>query len=132
MSQVGNYSLCIYQGQTFTRIFVWTAGPGSAGALPNSTPPVGSSPLPVDLTGYTAIMQFRPFALSTDLMYDASADITLGGTAGTITLIIPSTVTETFTWFNGVYDLFLFDSSGNATPLLAGSVTITSNVSAVP
>ena len=131
MSLPGSYNLNIYQGQTYTQIFVWTAGPGTAGAFPNSTPPVGSSILPVDLTGYTAIMQFRPYQLSTTLLYDASDDITLGGVLGTITLVISSFDTENFTWWNGFYDLFLIDSSGNATPLLNGTVTVTAAVSVV-
>jgi hypothetical protein len=83
----------------------------------------------VDLTGYTAIMQFKPYALSSDVLYDASSDLVLGGVAGTITLTIPASATEGFTWWNGVYDLQLISSSGVNTPLLAGSVTVTPSVS---
>jgi len=132
MSLPGTYPLTIYQGQTFTQVIVWTAGPGLAGAAPNQTPPVGSTPIPVDLTGYTATMQIRPFQNpSAPLYYDASGDIILGGTAGTISLSIPSSATETFTWFNAYYDLFLTSSQGVETPLLAGTVTILPAVSAV-
>lgn len=113
---VGNYNLCVQQGATFTRIFTWTAGP-CCGA-------VGSQPQPVDLTGYTASMQIRPYALANAIYYDASSDITLGGVAGTITLVIPATETEDFTWWTGVYDLLLTDSSGNVTRLLSGTVTV--------
>jgi hypothetical protein len=127
----GTYNLSIYQGETFTRIFIWTAGPGTAGSAPGSVPAVGSTPIPVDLTGYTAALQIRAYSLiSAPLLYDASLNITLGGTAGTITLTIPSPVTETFTWLNGFYDLFLIDSSDNATPLLRGTVTVMPAVSA--
>jgi hypothetical protein len=130
MSLPGSYNLTIYQGQTYTQIFVWTAGPGSAGAIPNSIPPVGASPLPVDLTGYTATLQMRAYNLTTaPLYYDASSNITLGGVLGTIALIIPAANTETFTWWSGFYDLLLTDSSGNVTPLLNGTVTITPAVS---
>jgi len=132
VSLPGTYNITIYQGQTYTQIIVWTAGPGLAGAYPNQTPAVGSTPIPVDLTGYTATMQIRAAQLLIGpLYYDASGDIILGGTAGTITLSIPSTATEDFNWFNGWYDLFLTSSQGVQTPLLAGTVTIQQAVSVV-
>jgi hypothetical protein len=113
----GTYNLCINQGATFTRVFVWIAGQCGCGT-------VGVSSGPVDLTGYTAALQIRAYPLATAILYDASANLTLGGTAGTITLVIPAANTETFTWWQGVYDLLLTDSSGNATRLLAGAVTV--------
>jgi hypothetical protein len=112
----GNLDLCIAQGATYTKIFTWFAG-SCCGA-------VGARPAPVDLTGYTAYMQIRAYPLSTTVLYDASADLTLGGVDGTITLIIPADDTEDFTWWAGVYDLLLEDSSGNVTRLLSGSVTV--------
>jgi hypothetical protein len=121
MSQTGTYNLCINQFATFEKVFIWTAGMCGCGT-------VGSSAGPVDLTGYTAALQIRPFALSTDILFDASSDITLGGTAGTIALTIPATATALFTWWNGVYDLLLTSSSGVATRLLMGSVTVTPGV----
>ncbi len=128
----GNYPLTIYQGQTYTQIFIWTCGPGTPGSVPASVPAVGSTPIPVDLTGYTATMQIRAVQMvAGSLLYDASSDITLGGTAGTITLVISSADTGGFNWFSGFYDLFLTDSSGNAYPLLAGTVTINQAVSSV-
>ena len=68
------------------------------------------------------------------LLYDASSNIILGGTAGTIELTIPATTTENFPiganpWFSGFYDLLLTDSVGNVTPLLRGTVTVTPAVS---
>ena len=114
----GNYNLCVLQGATLTKVFTWLAqtccGQGT----------VGSKPMPVDLTGWTASMQIRPYALSTTILYDATSDLTLGGQAGTITLQIPATATEDFTWWNGVYDLLLTDPSGNVTRLLSGSVAV--------
>ena len=132
MSLPGTYNLQIYQGQTYQQIIVWTAGPGLSGATPNQTPAVGSTPIPVDLTGYTATMQFRAYQNpNAPLYYDASGDIILGGAAGTISLSIPSSATENFTWFSAFYDLFLTSSQGVETPLLAGAVTILPAVSAV-
>ena len=132
MSLPGTYNLTIYQGQTYTQIIVWTAGPGLAGAYPNQTPPVGSTPIPVDLTGYTATMQFRPYQNpNAPLYYDASGDIILGGIAGTISLSIPSSATEDFTWFNAYYDFFSTRAQGIADAAFDGTVTIQPAVSAV-
>src|ERR1700676_788738 len=118
----GTYNLCIDQGATYSRVFTWSAGTccgvGTAGA----------APAPVDLTGYTVLMQIRPYALSTTLYYDASTVITLGGTAGTITLTIPEATTETFAWWSGVYDMILTSAGGIATRLLQGTVTVSPGV----
>jgi hypothetical protein len=119
----GTYNLCINQGATFTRIFVWTAGQCGCGT-------VGASSGPMDLTGFTAALQIRQFQLSTTVLYDASSNITLGGVTGTITLVIPAANTETFTWWQGVYDLLLTSAAGVATRLLMGSVTVSPAVSA--
>jgi hypothetical protein len=121
MSETGTYNLSINQYATYEKVFIWTAGMCGCGT-------VGASSGPVDLTGYTANLQIRPFALSTTILYDASSNIVLGGTAGTITLTIPATATAGFTWWNGVYDLILTSSAGVATRLLQGSVTVTPGV----
>lgn len=118
----GTYNLCIAQGATFTRIFTWLAGV----CCGQST--AGAQPQPVDLTGYSAALQIRAFPLSPSVLYDASSNLVLGGVLGTITLTIPASSTEGFTWWNGVYDLLLTDSSGNATRLLQGSVTVSPGV----
>jgi hypothetical protein len=118
----GNYNIAIEQNATFSAVFTWTAGPN----VP--VPPVGSAPLPVDLTGYTAMLQIRPYALSTTVLYDASALLVLGGVNGTITLVIPASVTQGFTWWNGVYDLLMVNPSGFVTRLLQGSVTVSPGV----
>lgn len=118
------YNISIYQGQTLNLTFVWTTGTCNC----YTGVPVGQTSAAVNLTGYTATMQFRAFPGGT-LLIDVSTYITLGGTAGTIALSIPATVTETFTWWNAVYDLFLTSSSGVATALLAGNVAVTASVS---
>jgi hypothetical protein len=119
----GTYNLCINQGATYTRVFIWSAGACCC------TGTAGASPSPVDLTGYTAALQIRAYTLPTaPLLYDASADLTLGGTAGTITLTIDATDTEGFTWFQGFYDLLLTSAQGVVTRLLSGSVSVSSGV----
>lgn len=115
------YNLFIEQYATFIRIFIWKTTTCGCST-------VGASPGPVDLTGYTANLQIRPFAGSTTILYDASPDITLGGVTGAIFLEIPAVDTATFTWFNGFYDLILTNSGGVVTRLLQGSVTISAGV----
>lgn len=115
------YDLCIAQNATYERVFVWM--------VPNGTA-IGAAPIPVDLTGYTATLQIRAYALAPTILYDASNDIVLGGTTGTITLTIPDTATATFTWWAGVYDLLLTSSQGVATRFLTGNVTVSPGVSA--
>ena len=117
MSQTGTYNLQINQFATYEKTFIWIAGFCGCGT-------VGATSGPVDLTGYTANLQIRPFPLSTTIDYDASSNIVLGGTAGTITLTIPATATAGFTFWQGVYDLILTSSAGVVTRLLMGSVTV--------
>jgi hypothetical protein len=90
--------------------------------------------LPVDLTGYTATLQILPYPLATSILYDASSNITLGGptgdpTTGIITINIPASVTGTFTWWAGVYDLLLTDLVGTVYRFAQGNVTVSPGVS---
>jgi len=118
----GVYNLCINQGATFERTFIWNVGTCCCDT-------VGSAPGPVDLTGYTAAMQIRAFVNPTaPLYYDATSHLTLGTTNGEINLYIPASDTETFTWWKGFYDLLLTDSSGNVTRLLQGEVMVAPGV----
>jgi hypothetical protein len=114
-----SYNLCINQGATYSRVFYWQQNCGCG---------LVGGPQPVNLTGYTAAMQIKQYPLSTDVLYDASADIVLGGIAGTIALTIDATDTETFTWWQGVYDMLLTSSGGQVTRLLMGSVTVSAGV----
>jgi hypothetical protein len=115
-------NLCINQGATFTEVFTWL--------VPSCCPgTVGACLAPVDITGYTASLQIRAFPLATTVFYDASSNLVLGGTAGTIYLTIPASSTEGFTWWNGVYDLLLTSAGGYATRLFSGKVTVSPAVS---
>lgn len=116
------YDLCVNQGATYTRTFTSELN-GCCGC-----DTAGASPEPVDLTGYTANMQIRAFPLSPSVLYDASADIVLGGTAGTITLTISAADAETFTWWTGVYDLILTSPTSVVTRVLQGTVTVSPGV----
>jgi hypothetical protein len=113
--------LCVNQGATYTQVFTWYAPSCCPGT-------VGACLAPVDITGYTATLQIKAYPLS-GVLYDASSNLVLGGTAGTIYLTIPASSTEGFTWWNGVYDLLLTSAGGYATRLFSGSVTVSPAVS---
>ena len=114
------YNLCIPQGATYKRVFVWSAGNPCCGLT------TGVNPKPVDLVGYTAALQIKAYALATTVLYDAGAagDLALGGVNGTITLTVDSTDTENFTWWSGVYDLLLTSPQGVVTRLASGTVEV--------
>lgn len=118
---VGVYNLCINQYATYTKIFTWLTTPSLPG-------PVGATTTPVDLTGYTANMQFRQYPGAPSVLFDCSPYLVLGGPAGTITLTIPAAQTTTFTWYQAFYDLILTDATGNVTRLLEGTVTVSTGV----
>jgi hypothetical protein len=109
------YNIAIDQGATVTQVWTWYQSDGVT---------------PVPLAGFSAHMQVRP-ATGGAVLADfstASGAITLGGTAGTITLSIAATVTEAYAWSSGVYDLHLTDGAGNVTCLLSGQFTINAAV----
>jgi hypothetical protein len=114
---VGNFNICIQQGASYIRVFTWIAG----GCGCNTA---GAGPTPVDLTGYSGALQIRPYPGSDTVLYDASADLSSGGVDGTITLNIPASATQGFTWWNGVYDLLLTSPQGEVTKLLSGAVIV--------
>jgi hypothetical protein len=81
---------------------------------------------PVDLTGYTARMMVRsdyenPTALVS--LTTENGRITLGGAAGTITLLISATDTAGFTKGDYVYDLELV-SGATVTRVLQGKIKV--------
>jgi len=87
--------------------------------------------LPVDITGYTAILEIRPqfgdYILLSSL--DTTDDhIELGGQSGTIDIIFSAAQTDlsaqTYGWTRGAYDLVLIDTAGSRKKLLKGFVTI--------
>lgn len=86
------YDISTEQGSTLSRVVTYTNDEGN----------------PVNLTGYTARMQVRPRATSS-LAYlsltSASGGITLGGTTGTITILVDGSVTSEIPSGNYVYDL---------------------------
>jgi hypothetical protein len=110
------YDIQINQGATFSLAATWKDSAGT----------------PVNLTGYTARMQVRTAydATATILnLTSAAGDITLGGSAGTITITVSATATAALTapWA-GAYDLELVSGGGVVTRLLEGSASVSPEV----
>jgi hypothetical protein len=111
-----NTPLSIDQGSTFSYVATWTAGDPA---------------VPVNLTGCTARAQFRSDITSSVVLCElttANSRITLGGTAGTITLSLSDTVTAAFDWTEGVYDLEIVYANSTVKRLLQGTVTVSPEV----
>ncbi len=86
---------------------------------------------PVDLTGFTARMQIRESLESTTTLEELTTEnggITLGGTAGTVALLISATDTAALDFSTAVYDLELISGAGIVTRLLYGDITLAEEV----
>lgn len=113
----GKYDLYVRSGDSVRQVFT-VSNPGDNYRTPGS---------PIDLTGCEAEMSIVPTAgssynLKTTTVTTNGGTITLGGTAGTITLYIPPA--DTLTLREGNYDLRLKYPSGDIDTLLEGTVTI--------
>lgn len=110
----GNYNIVIEQGATFDRLITITEPDGN---LKN-------------LTGYSARMQIRR-DIDADAMLieltDANGRIELGGTLGTVRLLINAADTAALAR-GGVYDLELIDGGGAIERLLQGQVRLDKEV----
>lgn len=113
----GVYNIVCPKGVTYTETFTYKVG-GVA----------------VNLTGYTAAAQIRrSFTNATPLhtLTTGGGGITLGGSAGTITLLIPFATTETFVSGQYIYDLEITSGGGVKDRLIQGTFTVTSEVTNV-
>ena len=113
-STPGTYNWTWYAGQTLDQTFTVTSGTAV-----------------VDLTGYTAAMKARTdYTAGSAAIALGTAEITLGGTAGTIRVQQTAAQTATigsaagYATVNYVYDLELTSSGGEVTRLLQGVLTI--------
>lgn len=110
----GIYDITCEQGATFQRVLTWK----------------GSNGNPINLTSYTAAMQVRDTACGQTKILEATtanSKIVLGGALGTITITVSATDTAALPVGEFVYDLEL-TLSGTVTRLLAGSFTVTKEV----
>jgi hypothetical protein len=110
----GSLDFLMPKGSTFSRTLTWKIS--------------GS---PVNLTSYTARMQARTSHISGTVVLDlttANGKITLGGTAGTITLSLTAAETAAITQSSLAYDLELVSVGGEVTRLVEGQIILTPEV----
>jgi hypothetical protein len=113
MINPGDYNIKCPQGATFDKTF---------------TVSINGSRL--NLTGYTAAMQVRETydSTSTILSLTNGSGITLGGTAGTIAILVSSTATTALTDGFYSYDLEITSGGGVTDRLLQGKFVVTPQV----
>ena len=115
-------NLQILQGSTFNELVTYQTGATTATAVP------------VNLTGCTARMQARPTLESSTVLLNLTTEnggIVLGGVAGTIRLQLSATATAAIPWKQAVYDLELVFADGTVTRKLAGSISVSPEVTRV-
>lgn len=111
----GTYNFTLEQGTTFVRDFIYKDGNGAV----------------VNLTGYSARMQFREFKSSDVKLLEATTangKLVIAGSLGKITLTLTPTDTNPIDFAEAVYDLELESASGIVTRLLQGTVTFDKQV----
>lgn len=113
MINPGTYNITAYQGASFDRTFSITQS-GSA----------------LNLTGYTSAMQVREAADSTATLVSLTngTGITLGGTAGTVAIVISAAQSSAIPAGSYAYDLEIAAGAGVVTRLLQGGFTVVGNV----
>ena len=105
------------QGANYRKLVTW-ATPGD----PNT---------PVDLTGLAARAHFRSTPEAATAFLELSTDdgtIVLGGTAGTVEIVIPPSLTEGVTWRTGVYDLEIVYGPNSVRRLMKGKFKLSAEV----
>lgn len=112
-------NLKIDQGASFSQLVTWKTGdPATL----------------VDLTGCSALAQVRAKVDDAAVLHAFDSEtggIILGGTAGTIELLMSDEETAAATWKSGVYDLLISFPGGTKRRLMYGSVTISPGVTRV-
>lgn len=107
------YDFTAGQGETFDRTVTWKI-----------------DDVAVNLTGYTARLQIRKTHKSTSAVVSltSSSGLTLGGSAGTIQIVISATATAALTAGKYVYDLELVSAGGVVTRVIEGAFELTPEV----
>ena len=86
------------------------------------------SDIPIDLTGYSMYMQCKPSYQSSTVYFhltsSANDGITIDPTNGKFSLFIPASVTATFTFHDGVYDVVAIKPDGTQLRAMEGSVFV--------
>lgn len=102
-------TLVIYQGATFYHRIIYKV----AGQIQ-------------DLTGYSASLPIKDKAGGNVLLTlnTSNGGITLGGSSGTIDLLIDSTATNAITWNTAVYELRLTDGAARTDVIMNGNFKV--------
>ena len=85
----------------------------------------------VNLTGYNARMQIRETVDSSTTIYEATSaagQIVLDNIYKTITLTIPASVTQAFTFETAVYSVELFTVAGEVIPFIEGNLVLSKEI----
>lgn len=112
----GKLDLTLEQGATYRRQLLWRHPSADGGTTPGD---------PYNLTGCTAHMQIRT-KVGGDVLVDLNDQdgITLGGSAGTIEIVVSSSRTMSLTVTKAVYDLYVHFPNSDVVRVLDGKVTI--------
>jgi len=116
MADPFKHNIKIIQGATLSDVTTWKAG----------TPAVA-----VDLTGCTARMQARAKITDTATLLSLTTEnggIALGGAAGTVAINMAAVATAALTWKSAVYDLEIVFADATVRRLLAGSISVSPEV----
>lgn len=133
-----DHDLTIYQGATLEDVTTWKVYPypverrnGKTYKVSDGTVAPRSDMVPVDLTGCTARMHAREKigdATALLTLTTENGGIALGGAAGTITISMSAVATAALTWKSAVFDLELVFSTGAVRRLMAGSISVSFEV----
>lgn len=109
----GKYNMVCPQGTTFKKTLTYSI-----------------DEIPVNLFGYSARLQVRESYSSPRSVVNIAtgSGITLGGSQGTIDLLIPSTVTKSLAPKEYVYDLEITNPSSEDFRLIEGKFIVTPEV----
>lgn len=111
----GLYNFDIEQGIPFARILNLK---DSAGVTMN-------------LTGYSARMQIRPYVSSTEVLIEATTvngKLIITPLTGVLTISLSEADTKLLTYTKSVYDIELLDTANSPVRLLQGSITVSREV----
>lgn len=85
----------------------------------------------IDLTGYTAAMQIRPYKTSDVVLIDGTSEngiLVITPVMGKIDIVLTAAQTELLIYTKSVYDLEVTDTQGKVTRLIEGSVFVSLQV----
>lgn len=86
--------------------------------------------IPVNLSGYSSRLQVREahYSINSIISLTSASGITLGGSAGTIDILISDDLTKDFPAGTWVYDLEVESSGGITNRLIEGNFVVTPEV----